>query len=166
MRNPNRIPILLDYYSRPLVKSTYLRNVVGLVSKTDIHKYTIKWKALEPEIAKIWLANPDSRMSQVLIHLGILPNFSGSWFYTEDEVFLINAGIATKRDTTIWNKVDGDLIERGIPLSMVSDLDLYQAQEEMGDDLPNYLLKEIEYREDNDVKVVEEGNLYYVLDID
>lgn len=166
MRNQHRIPVLLDIYSRETVKESYLKNVVGIAKKDDIKKFMEKWRLNDSNIEKFWNEYPDLRMSQVLIGAKVLPNLSGSWFYTEDEKFMKQYGIADERLTTIWNKIDGDLPERGIPLKNVSDRDLFLQKQEQGDDFPKYLEKEIEYRKSNQIKVTETGNPYYSLDID
>jgi hypothetical protein len=169
MRNPNRIPILLDVYQRETVKESYLKNVVGLASKADVTRFLNKWnlKESQGEVEKVWKENPDFRMSQVLIAAKVLPNFAGSWFNTEDEKFMKQYGIADERLTTVWNKKDGDLKERGIPLKSISDRDLFLLKQEVGEEnFPVYLEKEIEYRKGNGIKVTETNNPYYSLDID
>ena len=166
MRNPHRIPTLLDIFSRETVKESYLKNVVGIASKSDINKFLARWKQAEERITEFWKEYPDLRMSQVLISVKVLPNFSGSWFNTEDEKFMKQCGIADERLTTVWVKVDGDLPERGIPVKGISDKDLYFMKGELGDDLPQYLQREIDFRQREKIKVAETNNPYYVLDID
>lgn len=168
MRNPKRIPILLDIYSRDSVKESYLKNIIGLAQKFDVNKFLQKWRLKESEgiIEEIWLENPNFRMSEILVTAKIIPVFRGEWLFTEDEKFLEQYGIADKRMTTIWNKKDGDLEEKGIPLKNISDKDLFFLKDELKDDFPNYLEKEIDYRKSNRITVVETGNPYYTLDID
>lgn len=168
MRNPKRIPILLDIYSRESVKESYLKNVVGLAQKSDIKKYLTKWTQKEEAgvIEQTWQENPNFRTSEILIESKVVPSFSGDWKYMEDEKFLKDYGIADERMTTVWNLKDGDLEERGVPIKNISDRDLAQLKESTGDDFPAFLEKEIEYREVNRIKVVELGNPYYQLDID
>lgn len=168
MRNPNRIPILLDIYQRETVKEAYLKNVVGLASKPDVTRFLDKWRLKESqgEILKQWQENPNFRMSEVLIAAKVLPPFSGTWSNTEDEKFLKQYGIADERMTTVWTKKDGDLKERGIPLKSISDRDLFLLKQELGEDFPVYLEKEIDYRKGNNIKVTETNNPYYILDID
>ena len=67
MRNPKRIPILLDIYSRDTIKESYLKNVLGLASKSDVTKFLDKWKLKESEVEKTWQENTNFRMSEVLI---------------------------------------------------------------------------------------------------
>jgi hypothetical protein len=167
-RNPQRIPTLLDIYSRDTVKESYIKNVVGIAQKTFVDKFLNRWKEKEQQVEKVWLENPNFRMSEVLIKANVLGQFTGNWVYTEDEKFMKQFGIADERLTTIWNKKDGDLPERGIPIKSVSDRDLFLLQENLpeGDDLPVYIQRELDYRKANRITVVETGNPYYTLDID
>lgn len=165
MRNKNRIPVLLDIYARDTVKESYLRNVVGLASRTDILKYISKWKVNEEKIEEEWLKDPNLRMSELLILTKTLPNLSGNWAYTEDEVFMERYGIADKRATTIYSKL-GTEFEKGIPLKSTSDKDLVALKNELGDDTPNYILKELEFRREKAITVSERNNPYYILEID
>ena len=166
MRNPKRIPILLEIYQRDTVKESYLKNVLGLASKSDVTKFLEKWKLKEDTVEKVWHENPNYRMSEVLIASKVLPPFSGTWSNTEDEKFMRQYGIADERMTTVWNKKDGDLPERGIPIKSVSERDLFLQKQELGENFPAYMEKEIEYRKGNNIKIAETNNPYYILDID
>src|SRR6478752_5801428 len=61
MRNPKRIPILLDIYSRESVKESYLKNVIGLAQKSDVNKYLTKWTQKEEAgiIEQVWQETPN-----------------------------------------------------------------------------------------------------------
>jgi len=36
-------------------------------------------------IEMYWDKNPDLRLTQVLVNLGLIPNFPGFWYYLEDD---------------------------------------------------------------------------------
>lgn len=66
--------LLTNIWKLPL-KDADLRAVLSLIS--------VKGR----EIKEFWYNNPDLRYSQVLIGLGIVPNYPGFWFgYEEDEI--------------------------------------------------------------------------------
>ena len=37
------------------------------------------------ELRRVWIQQPDLRLTQVLVNLGIVPNTPGMWYYLEDD---------------------------------------------------------------------------------
>ena len=80
MRKLERIPVFLDKIDFVHL----LFDQYSIVDKKDaiLIKNTIE---LDMElIKKFWYENPDLRFTQVLIGLGIVPNYPGFWFYKDD----------------------------------------------------------------------------------
>lgn len=71
----NNENLLTNIWKLPL-KDNDLRAVLSLI--------TIKSK----EIKDYWLENPNLRYSQVLIGMGIVPNYPGFWYYLEEDDIL------------------------------------------------------------------------------
>ena len=72
--------LLTNIWKLPL-KDDSLRTVLSLIAVKD------------KEITEFWKANPDLRYSQVLINIGILPNYPGFWYMYEDEDNLQDQGV-------------------------------------------------------------------------
>lgn len=45
------------------------------------------------EIKVFWKENPDLRYSQVLVNMGIMPNYPGFWYYLEEPEILLEQGV-------------------------------------------------------------------------
>ena len=45
------------------------------------------------EITEFWKENPDLRYSQVLVNMGIIPNYPGFWYFTEEDEILEQQGL-------------------------------------------------------------------------
>lgn len=72
--------LLTNIWKLPL-KDADLRAVLSLIS--------VKGR----EIKEFWYNNPDLRYSQVLIGLGIVPNYPGFWYMYEEDEILEDQGI-------------------------------------------------------------------------
>ena len=75
-------------------------------------------------IRETWHYDYDLRFSQVLIHLGYLPNSIGFWFYLEEDEILKKQGYKP-REYTFWGSVydkDGQLLKE-TRYSLVKDLE-------------------------------------------
>jgi len=72
--------LLTNIWKLPL-KDDSLRAVLSLIAVKD------------KEITEFWKDNPDLRYSQVLIGMGIIPNYPGFWFSYEDEDNLQDQGV-------------------------------------------------------------------------
>jgi len=71
--------LLTNIWKLPLDNGN-LRAVLSLITVKD------------KEIELYWKERPDFRYSQVLIGMGIIPNFPGWWFYTEEDDILEQQG--------------------------------------------------------------------------
>jgi hypothetical protein len=90
MRTPKRIQNFLDKINWfELIHHQW--NIYN--SKLDAYATVSIIETAKKEIEIYWRQNPDFRISQVLIGLGILPNKSGFWFYDESYDILIEQGI-------------------------------------------------------------------------
>jgi len=93
-----------------------LENVNELIHKIpDLNKYievesTItviedNWE----DIIESWKENQDLRFFQLLIMLEYIPNIPGSWFYIEEDQWLIKNKLAKSEDILLWgNNYDVD----------------------------------------------------------
>jgi len=88
----NKIKISLDKQFSPILsalnKPLFKKNTIGL------GQYKIK---------KYWLENQDLRFTQVLINMGYIPNYPGSWYYKEDYDTFMQSGNAP-RDVLFWGQ--------------------------------------------------------------
>lgn len=169
MRNIRRIPFILNYFKDDVVKHSYLENIVGITQKYQREPIIKQWNMVMDKIEEFWLKSSDMRLSQVLIAVGLLDNIPGSWFYTEDEKFLVDYGIAEQRDLFFWGKnytKEGKRLEKtiSIPLSKLSDEHLKNIfEKQYGGEVsrtPYPVYNEIVYREKNGISVPEEGEYY------
>lgn len=56
-----------------------------------------------------WMEHPELRLTQVLIGMGFIPNATGTWFYKDESLWLIEKGILEERDITFWgSQLDKD----------------------------------------------------------
>lgn len=98
MRNRERIPIFLYYLDEEMMHRLFIKwfqtNFEDTEKKIVKHRHKIK---------KYWMANHDLRFSQVLISMGLLENFPGTWFYNEDDDILLSLG-CNPRDVLLWGQ--------------------------------------------------------------
>lgn len=74
----------------------------------DIENYVEKYKENLSDIKKNWEMFPDLRLTQLLIHCGILPNKPGVWFYIEETDYLIENKIVKPEDILFWGTYGKD----------------------------------------------------------
>lgn len=97
MRDVKRIPILigllknddnkrsvLEYYFKPKIG---VQLEIGM-PYFEIDDYINNWNLLFNDFKTTLFDYPDLRVSQVLVNNNIIPNFSGEWYYTEDDKIL------------------------------------------------------------------------------
>lgn len=84
MREKNRI--------RPFIQKVDYEKFINnfTPASEDCGKVLIqKFKEVDPEsIIKAWELNPDWRFTQILVNLGFVPNWSGGWYYVEEDEIL------------------------------------------------------------------------------
>lgn len=89
-----------------------------------IEKLPLKWfvkdlgqeLCISPDLDQVeeyWLANPDLRLTQVLVNMGYLKNNPGLWYYVEEIDWMINKGILQPREITFWGV---NFTKEGLPL--------------------------------------------------
>ena len=78
---------------------TFLKDMMGKDYNIDM---LVEVKANLTGIKEFWLNNPDLRLTQVLVNLGIIPNIPGHWYYTEEVEWLIDRNIVEPRDILFW----------------------------------------------------------------
>lgn len=98
MRNPKRIPIILD-----LLKDNYAEFLKDCgIEEIDIDTLISIYNSKRKEIEEFWLDNPDLRLTQVFVNLGIIPNFPGFWYYKEEVDYVIEKGFCNVEDICFW----------------------------------------------------------------
>jgi len=90
MRNIKRIDRFLELVDN----ENLLTNIWRLPLKDDSLRAVLSLIAVKnKEITEFWKDNPDLRYSQVLIGMGIIPNYSGFWYFNEEDDILEQQGI-------------------------------------------------------------------------
>lgn len=79
-------------------------NIWKLPMNTDVALvYLDKLEGKKEDILDYWTNFPDSRFSQVLVNLGIIPNIPGFWYYMEEDEILEELGIEP-REYLLWGQ--------------------------------------------------------------
>jgi len=107
------------------------------------------------ELKKVWLDNPDWRFTQLLVNTGIIPNFPGMWYYTEDLDVMLNLGFKP-REVILWGTYGKNLDQ---PLKMVFLKNM--SNEHIKAILQNVKSISNRYKEsfENELKYREENNI-------
>ena len=154
MRLKTRIPIVLKAFEDEYVRKTFLMRCEQFNPYT-MEKFTHYFHSIEP----YWSKNPDLRLTQVLINLGIIDNLSGFWFNTEEDDWLVENGFLKPRDICFWGSdYDKDIK----PLSstkytLIKDLDTEHIENILNvirgnSNYKKYLEDELEYRKEIEQK--------------
>ena len=122
MRRPERIPIILDKLNTDEnAKFTILNHWFGVEPGNQLsfdspfnHIETMLtgWTEYFDIFSQDWQTHSDLRMSQVLIRLGIIPNFPGFWFMEEDDNIMIDCNLLKPRDIKFWGQNYNKNMER------------------------------------------------------
>lgn len=111
MRVKKRIPIILkcleSNQAKNLFLETFFKPKIGVQLEIgmpyfEIINMILKWDNQKDNIEKHWLANPDLRLTQVLIYFNIMPSYGGLWYYTEDEKNLIDNKLIEPENIYFW----------------------------------------------------------------
>ena len=90
MRNIKRIDRFLELVNN----ENLLTNIWKLPLKDDSLRAVLSLIAVKnKEITEFWKENPDLRYSQVLVNMGIIPNYPGFWYFTEEDEILEQQGL-------------------------------------------------------------------------
>ena len=96
MRRPERIPIILEALEDHDNLSLVVEKLTG-----DTYKF-IEIVDSMIDIKRVWESSPDSRFTQILTCMGLIPN--GPVWFIEDEELFIDLGILEERDIYFWGK--------------------------------------------------------------
>lgn len=67
------------------------------------------WDKNYDTFCNFWVDNPDLRLPQVLINIGIMPNFHGFYYHKEDAITMIDTGLLFPEEILFWgNNYDKD----------------------------------------------------------
>ncbi|KEQ31207.1 hypothetical protein N180_02865 [Pedobacter antarcticus 4BY] len=113
MRNPERIPIILD-----LIQGNYKQFLDDLhVEVGDIDSLISLYNTKRIDIEEYWMANPDLRLTQVLVNMGILQNIPGDWYYKEETDYVVEKGFCDFEDVHFWG-VNFDEFGKQLPATL------------------------------------------------
>ena len=118
MRQPRRIGIILKALNSKENKKKLLEQwftppegaqLEFNSAFNNIEAIIKNWEAKEDDFQNFWVDNTDLRLPQVLINMGIMPNYPGFYYHKEDEDSIISSGILEARDLLFWgNNYDKD----------------------------------------------------------
>lgn len=98
MRNPKRIPIILD-----LIQGNYKQFLDDMhVDVDDLDSLISLYNAKRIDIEEYWIANPDLRLTQVLVNMEIIHNIPGEWYYKEETNYVVEKGFCNFEDVHFW----------------------------------------------------------------
>lgn len=103
MRRPERIPIILEKLEDNTNKEIVLKHLFK-DTQHNIAFGVINWNDMFNIFKQVYTDNPDLRITQVLVNIGIIPNIEGFWYYTEDEPLMVESGLLQERDIYFWGK--------------------------------------------------------------
>ena len=115
MRTELRIPIVLDYIEnneRKVLEYLYKEifpNVNEIYYRDLLEESLDRWLNIKKVFEDYYKRNPDYRLTQILVNLGIINNYMGFWYYLEDEEIMIFCGLCEERDIYFWaNYLDSE----------------------------------------------------------
>ena len=129
MRNKERIPIFLNLVDwTEYISSVIPKPETGIFRtyrfNQRVQRYVNYIKHHITTIRNAWLELPDYRIAQILIHLGILPNYPGFWFYKECYEILDEQGIPLEEYLYWTSTLDANLKKRPSPVRiLIKDLE-------------------------------------------
>ena len=90
MRNIKRIDRFLELVDN----ENLLTNIWKLpLDNGDLRAVLSLIAVKDKEITEFWHSNPDLRYSQVLVNIGIIPNYPGFWYFDEEDDILEEQGV-------------------------------------------------------------------------
>lgn len=103
MRAVERIPIILDAINIP----EFLKDA-KVFDQDTIDECINNWFSNLEDIKKFWMENPDLRLFQVLINIGLLPNTPGFYYYEEESKYCLKKGYIKPRQILFWGTYGKD----------------------------------------------------------
>lgn len=101
MRLKERIDIFLNLVDVRKALDIYFNRIE--VSEELKNNYTDSILKNYEKIRKYWKSNYDLRFPQVLVNLGIIPNYQGFWYYIEEVEILLKLGVEP-REFLFWGR--------------------------------------------------------------
>lgn len=120
MRNPNRIPIVLNIFKNNL------KCCMDFLGTNNIFLITTLKLKLS-EIEKYWKENSDQRLGQVLHNLCMVPQETGNNIYhIEEDDWLIKNGYCNIEDIKFWgvNYYKNGKKRKTVKFKLLKDLDI------------------------------------------
>jgi len=99
-RVKERIPIVLNHIN--------WYDFITYLGFDNAQEIALNCNNEKEKIEFLWMANPDLRLTQVLVIRGILPNSSGFWFYTEEVDYMIEKNIVKLEEILFWGTYGKD----------------------------------------------------------
>lgn len=146
MRNKHRVPIIIE----ALKNDENKRKVLNYLFKPEpkeqmaidspfyyIDTYVDIWKEEEEKFVKMYSNYPNLRLTQILVNCNIIPNYPGSWYYTEDVKLMIESEVLAFEEISFWTIIydkNGELIDRPI----------FKLLKDMEEDHIKAILKDVE----------------------
>lgn len=96
MRIKERIPILLPILMKNI--TFFIKDMLKELSVSDITEICKNIVINQKQIEEYWLENYDQRFTQVLVNLGLMNNYHGFWYYTEEDEWLMEKKLVELRD--------------------------------------------------------------------
>jgi hypothetical protein len=59
-------------------------------------------------IESFWSQNPEQRLTQVLVNMGIIENAAGAWYYVEETEYMITSHILKPEEILFWGSYGKD----------------------------------------------------------
>ena len=113
-RPTERIPIIMKAMDWQILIE-YLAEKIGMnyITPLQISEIRNVCKKSAKKIEKEWLLNPDWRLPQVLVNLGILENVPGSWvpgswYYLEDGDIMMDLKLLKPEEILFWGSFGKD----------------------------------------------------------
>lgn len=104
MRVKNRIPIVFELIENDENKLKFLKYLFPNVINELFSDIVKKWNENKEKIEKLWLDNPDLRLTQVLVNTGILVNYPGFWYHKEEISFIVSEELLEPREILFWGQ--------------------------------------------------------------
>jgi len=97
-RPTERIPIIMGCIDW----QDYIDFLTLKLSKDDLEQIVQTCYEKTNEIRNYWLENPDQRLTQVLVNIGIVSNLEGAWYYIEETAYILEKKILKPEQILFW----------------------------------------------------------------
>jgi hypothetical protein len=96
----------IDAYFKDLNCPDHLRD--KNIDATKLQYIVEKCKDKIASIGSYWVENPDQRLTQVLVNMGIIENVSGTWYYMEETEYMITSHTLKPEEILFWGSYGKD----------------------------------------------------------